>query len=107
MTFTKLFRRYIFDIPAILWFNFKHFPFRKAIRFPVLLHKTELIFFGGGKYIIDDSVPVYTGMIRVGHRHVSHFPNTGLFWIIKEQSFLRTLSAWEILVLFRWGEVLF
>ena len=32
---------------------------------------------GGGKYIIDDTFPAYTGMIRIGHRHVSHFRDTG------------------------------
>lgn len=103
MTFTKLFRRYIFDIPAILRFNFKHFPFRKAIRFPVFLHKTELI--GGGKYIIDDSVPVYAGMIRVDHRHVSHFPNTGA--ILDNKGTIIFKGSFRLGNSFRWGEVLF
>jgi acetyltransferase-like isoleucine patch superfamily enzyme len=75
MKLIKFLQRYLMDLPKIIWFNFKHFPLKVAIKLPVLLHKTELM--GGGKFIIDSSTPIRTGMIRIGHRHVSHFRDTG------------------------------
>lgn len=71
----KSLNKYLFDIPKIIWFNFKFFPFKTAIRIPVLLHKTEII--GGGSFIIAPGTPIHFGMIKIGNRRVSHWPDKG------------------------------
>ena len=43
MKIIQFLQRYFWDLPKIITFNFRHFPFNVAIKLPVLLHKTELM----------------------------------------------------------------
>ncbi|MBE6283175.1 MAG: hypothetical protein E7098_02395 [Mediterranea massiliensis] len=70
----EIFYRYLLDWPQIIWFNFKYFPFKIAMKIPVFLHKTTIS--GGGSFKID-TLTIKTGMIRIGHRAVSHYPDNG------------------------------
>lgn len=56
-------------------FNFRHLPFSQACHLPILLFKPD-IRKNSGKYIID--APVRFGMIKLGIRIVSLFPNNGI-----------------------------
>lgn len=61
-----------------IWFNFRYFPFRQAVRLPVLiLSKSSLTL--GGKCILD--VPrAHFGMIKLGQNFHTNRPDTGFFF---------------------------
>lgn len=60
--------------PSLL-FNFKHLPLYQACHLPILLYKAD-IRNNSGKFIITG--PVRFGMIRLGVKAVSLFPNNGI-----------------------------
>lgn len=59
-------------------FNFHYLPFGQAIRLPIMLYKPDLVSLKG-KVVIDSPV-IRRGMIELGFRHVSLYPNTGIMW---------------------------
>lgn len=62
-------------LPAIIWFNFKHLPFRQAIKLPILLYKPKFAN-TSGRIVIDAAIRF--GMIRLGVNEVSIYPNDGI-----------------------------
>lgn len=66
------------SLPYTIYFNFYYLPFKQAIKLPILLYKPELLKVNG-KVIIDAAV-LKTGMIRLGFRTVSLYPNSGIMW---------------------------
>lgn len=71
-----------------LYFNFKYFPFKEAIKFPVLISKNVFLLESKGSIKID--APLKTGMILIG------FGNIGIF------DMKRSRSIWQVA-----GEVVF
>jgi acetyltransferase-like isoleucine patch superfamily enzyme len=66
------------SLPFSIYFNFHYLPFKQAIKLPVLLYKPDLLKMKG-KVILD--VPkVQMGMIRLGFRSNSLYPNIGIMW---------------------------
>ena len=65
---------FLLSLPATIYFNFKHFPFKQAIKLPVLLWLPRLS--GKGKYKIEG--PVRPGMIRLGSPIISLFRDQGI-----------------------------
>ena len=61
-------------IPS-LWFCIRHLPFKQAIKVPILLYKPHLGN-NSGRFVING--PVHFGMIRLGYKQVSIYPNTGI-----------------------------
>lgn len=62
---------YIFSIPKTIYFNFKYFNFKNAIRFPILVSKNVLLSETSGRLTINGELS--TGMIRIGFGDVSIF----------------------------------
>jgi acetyltransferase-like isoleucine patch superfamily enzyme len=70
----KRIREVLFSInPKTIYFNFKYFPFRQAIRFPVLVAFRTYLFKTGGEIVLH--APLHTGMIRIGFGEVGIFDN--------------------------------
>ena len=78
--FNKLWknRNILRSILPTIYFNFHYLPFRQAIKLPILLYKPKLlkmkgnVKIGGGK--------INTGMIKLGFRTCSIYPNHGITW---------------------------
>lgn len=72
----KLWRRrdFLISLPATIRFNFKHLPFKKAIKLPVFLCRAKCS--GKGQYIFPENLS--TGMIKLGFPMVSVFPAKGI-----------------------------
>lgn len=64
----------IFSFPSTLYFNFKNFPFKQAVKLPVFLCYPRII--GNGKYTI--TTKIKTGMIRLGFPLVSIYRSKGV-----------------------------
>ena len=69
--------RYI--IPT-LYFNFHYLPFRQAIHLPIVLYKPHLLKCKGRVRIEPEDGHIRHGMIRLGFRIVSIYPNNGITW---------------------------
>ncbi len=75
-------------IPKTLYFNFKYFDFKNAIRFPVWIsHRVHLMHMGG-TVVID--APIKFGMVRIG------FAENNLSNVELDR------NVWDV-----WGEVVF
>ena len=64
----------IFLLPFDLYFNFRHLPFRQAVKLPIIFSSIPLILDDSGKILINGDV--YFGMIKFGKEHspiVNHF----------------------------------
>ena len=74
--FKKLWRKrfLILSLPVTIWFNFKYFPIKDAVRLPVFLCRPVIL--GKGKYILPEKI--YTGMIRLGFPMVSIYREKGV-----------------------------
>ncbi len=59
-----------------LYINFKHLPFKQAIKLPILIYKPHDMMLKGK--IIIDSEKIYTGMIRLGFMTAKAYPNFGI-----------------------------
>jgi len=71
MTLQELFKAITYFNHKSIYFNFKYFPFRHAIRFPVFVSfRTKLI---SAKGSIQINGPIKTGMIRIGYGEVGIF----------------------------------
>lgn len=64
----------------ILYFNFHYLPFKQAIKLPILLYKPHFICCKGTISIEPSDGIIKTGMIRLGYRNVSVYPNNGITW---------------------------
>lgn len=60
-----------------LYFNFHYLPFRQAIHLPIFLYKPNLKLCKGHVKL---SGGVRMGMIKLGKKHVSLYPNKGISW---------------------------
>jgi acetyltransferase-like isoleucine patch superfamily enzyme len=80
----KLILKYISLIKTI-YFNFKYFPAKTALRFPVIISRSTKLSQLKGKIIID--APIKTGMIRIG------FGNVPIFDRIKSRTILNMVSG--------------
>lgn len=72
MTMSKIFRVLKFINLKTIIFNFKAFPFKVAIKFPVLISPNVLLRSIGGKIQIESS-SLRTGMIKIGYGDVGIF----------------------------------
>ncbi len=61
-----------------IYFNFHYLPFKQAIKLPILLYKPKLVKTKGK--ITIDAPNIKFGMIRLGFRLVSIYPNNGITW---------------------------
>jgi acetyltransferase-like isoleucine patch superfamily enzyme len=68
---------YLPYLPQIIWFNFHYLPWRQAIKLPIFLYRAKILRAKGSITITGN---VFTGMIRLGERTVSLFPNRGFVW---------------------------
>lgn len=79
----KKLRRYLqelrFIIPT-LYFNFRYLPWRQAIKLPIVLYKPHLLACKGKVRIEPEDGYIRHGMIRMGFRRVSIYPNNGITW---------------------------
>lgn len=75
MIFDKF--KYLRSIISTIYFNFHYLPFRQAIHLPILLYKPHLLCCKG-KISIEGGV--FLGMIKLGFRKVSVYPNSGFTW---------------------------
>lgn len=69
--------RILRSLPQTVYFNLRYLPLRQAVKLPILLYKPKLLKCKG-KICIDG--PVRFGIIRMGFRYVSIFPNSGVTW---------------------------
>lgn len=63
------------SILSTIYFNFHYLPFNQAIKLPIILYKPQLLKCKGSIQILGK---VCTGMIQLGRRNVSIYPNTGI-----------------------------
>ena len=79
----KKIRRYLqklrYIIPT-LYFNFHYLPFRQAVRLPIVLYKPHLLACKGKIRLEPEDGRIHHGMIRLGFRQVSLYPNNGITW---------------------------
>ncbi len=61
-----------------VYFNFKYLPFKQAVKLPISLHKPELVSCKGTIEI--QCSKIKRGMISIGKRNVSLYPNSGVTW---------------------------
>lgn len=61
-----------------IYFNLHYLPFKQAIRLPILFYKPHFLSMKG-KIVLDCDC-IRTGMVRLGFRTCSVYPNTGLTW---------------------------
>ncbi|MCR5313107.1 MAG: hypothetical protein K6E54_05585, partial [Bacteroidaceae bacterium] len=71
-------RNFFLHLPTNIYFNFHYLPFKQAIKFPIIINKMT-IENAKGRVIID-CPNIKTGMIHLGFKEVSVYPNTGLTW---------------------------
>jgi acetyltransferase-like isoleucine patch superfamily enzyme len=70
----SVFRSLLYSI----YFNFYYLPIKQAWRLPILLYKPDLLKMKGK--VILDVEKVKTGMIQIGFRKVSLYPNHGFIY---------------------------
>lgn len=63
------------SICSTIYFNFHYLPIRQAIKLPIILYKPKLLKCKGTIQIMGT---IHTGMIQLGKRRVSIYPNTGI-----------------------------
>ena len=61
-----------------IYFNLHYLPFKQAIRLPILFYKPHFISMKGK--IVLDCDNIRTGMVQLGFRTCSVYPNAGLSW---------------------------
>jgi acetyltransferase-like isoleucine patch superfamily enzyme len=71
MSFYQKFILLILAIPKTIYFNLKYFPFRDAIKFPVIVSHRVVLAKTKGKIVIDS--PIKPGLIRIGFGGVRIF----------------------------------
>lgn len=73
-------RKVLYYLPSSIYFNFHYLPFKQAIRMPIFLYKPNLIETKGKVLLIPDNGKIKTGMIRMGFRGATIYPNNGFMW---------------------------
>lgn len=71
-------RKLLRPILSSIYFNFHYLPFRQAIKLPILLYKPDLLSTKGK--IILDCKNIRLGLIQIGFRSCSIYPNSGIVW---------------------------
>lgn len=66
------------SLPKIIYFNFHYLPFKQAIRLPIWIHKADLVKMKGR--VVIDAETIKPGMICMGYRECSIYPNKGVMW---------------------------
>lgn len=61
-----------------LYFNFHYLPFKQAVRLPVVLYKPKFLSLRGK--VIIDAPAIRPGMIQLGNRQVSLYPDSGIIY---------------------------
>ncbi|KHT61658.1 hypothetical protein RJ45_21915 [Photobacterium gaetbulicola] len=69
---------FVFCLPWTLYFNFKYLPREQALKLPIVLFKPSLLKTKGTVKIT--SKKIYFGMIQLGVKHVSIYPNNGFIF---------------------------
>ena len=64
------------SLPSTLYFNFHYLPFKQAVKLPIVLYKPNLVKCEGTIKI--DSENIKYGMIILGFRNCSIYPNEGI-----------------------------
>lgn len=63
-----------------IYFNFHYLPFKQAIRLPIILYKPKLISCKGKINIEPINGKIYPGMIKLGFKLSSIYPDSGIVW---------------------------
>ena len=82
----KKLRRYLQELRYIvptLYFNFHYLPWRQACKLPIVLYKPHLLECKGKVRIEPENGRIHHGMIRLGFRTASVYPNNGITWECK------------------------
>lgn len=77
--YLKIFFRYFWYWPQIIYFNIKYLPISQAVRMPILLYKPHLLKCGGSISIRADKI--WFGMIQLGNFRCRLYPNGGFTWV--------------------------
>lgn len=64
----------LFALPYSIWFNFRHLPFKQAVKLPIFVCNPRIS--GKGRYIINGEIK--TRMIQLGFPKISIFRGTGI-----------------------------
>lgn len=79
----KKIRRYLQEMRYLIptmYFNFHYLPFRQAVHLPIVLYKPHLLKCKGKVRLEPEDGHIRHGMIRLGFRMVSVYPNSGVTW---------------------------
>ena len=69
-------RNILRSLPQSVYFNLHYLPFKQAVKLPILLYKPDLLRMKGRVRIDCDHISM--GMIRLGFRTCSIYPNNGI-----------------------------
>ena len=72
------YRRFLLHLPINLYFNFRYLPFRQAVKLPIIIGKMHLVSCKGK--VVIDAPRITPGMIHLGFREVSLYPDNGFTW---------------------------
>ena len=81
-----IFKRFIFWLKKlryiihIIYFNFHYLPIKQASKLPIFLYNPHLLCCKGRILLKPENGIIKTGMIRLGYRNVSIYPNNGIIW---------------------------
>lgn len=70
--------RLLFSLPTIIRFNYHYLPFKQAVKLPIWLKKADLVSMKGTVRIEAEKISM--GMIQLGYRDTSIYPNDGIMW---------------------------
>lgn len=65
-------------LPHTLYFNFRYFPFKQALKIPVILYKPRFIACKGKVVIEAENITL--GMIKLGFNQAHAYPHSGIVW---------------------------
>ena len=65
-------------LPHTLYFNFRYFPFKQALKIPVILYKPRFIACKGTVVIEAENITL--GMIQLGFNQAHAYPHSGIVW---------------------------
>lgn len=97
LNFKKIKKILTIDLFKTLLFNFYYFPLRQAVKLPVFLYNTNLLFLGGKVSI--ESTKIRPGMIQLGFCAVPIFNKAKFVWrnkghvVFKSNAFIGNNSA--------------
>lgn len=65
-------------MPHTLYFNFRYFPFKQALKIPVILYKPKFVACKGK--VVIESEYITLGMIQLGINQAHAYPHSGIVW---------------------------